>query len=183
MSSKRFEIFLIFVSIFYFIFIAFVAYSVFYAKIELKSDGFYLENLESENLRRNKNIFFVEGEVGEENNLSDFRRACSVEAAGKKISEISVDFHLIFPARHNPDLQINLIFTSFADEMFLHSTNFSDALKSYNNIKFSFLNVLKFTKRTELRNWMKREPYWTYSTDEVAKVLGVALLSKFGGEF
>ena len=87
MQSKRFEIFLVLISIFYFLFIGFVVFSILSEKyLKVKSEklvkGNFLKNFDDDNLVKNENIFFIDGNAGEENNLSDFRRACGVESAG-----------------------------------------------------------------------------------------------------
>lgn len=97
MQSKRFEIFLVLITIFYFLFVGFVVFSIFSEKFRLinKSENFtrgiFLKNFE-ENLVKNENIFFIEGDAGEENNVSNLRRACSVEASGKFLSCLNQNF-------------------------------------------------------------------------------------------
>jgi hypothetical protein len=85
-------------------------------------------------------------------------------------------------ALFNPNLTIYLIFSSFADQVLFQDTNFSLALKNYKNIRFKFLSVQTYSVGTLLNSWMNREPYWSYSADEVAEVFRMFLLYRYGGE-
>jgi hypothetical protein len=96
-QAKKIEFFLALFSIFYISFVILAIYSIInetktkkIQKISLKSkkiDGESLQNFEDDDefLFKNegKNVFFISGSPVEITKISDARKACSVESAGK----------------------------------------------------------------------------------------------------
>ncbi|CAH1735505.1 unnamed protein product [Chironomus riparius] len=88
---------------------------------------------------------------------------------------------LIISANLNPDYTIHLIFLTPTHQMMLRYTTLLKVLMSYKNIKIQFMNVKDYCKGTELDSWIKGDPFWKYSTGQIADVMKIMSVFKYGG--
>lgn len=65
---------------------------------------------------------------------------------------------------------------------YLHNSELTQALMAYENVKIRYLVASDFCNGTELQSWMECDPLWKYSLEQVAEVLKVLLVYKYGGE-
>lgn len=89
---------------------------------------------------------------------------------------------LIISAKLNPDYTIHLIFLTPTREMFLRYTVLLKVLMSYDNIKIQFMNVKDYCKGTELDSWIRGDPFWKYSIEQIAEVMKIMSVFKYGGK-
>lgn len=53
---------------------------------------------------------------------------------------------------------------------------------SYENIKIQFMNVKDYCTGTELDSWIRGDPFWKYSTGQIAEVMKIMSVFKYGGK-
>ena len=106
-------------------------------------------------------------------------RAVLNQLVGFKITEKSKNLLL---ALLNPDFVVYVIFTSSIHEIFLYSTKLCELLSTYKNIRFRFVNIFEFYEHTPLKKWIKSQPYWSYTMEEIGDVMRLMMLGRYGGK-
>ena len=91
--------------------------------------------------------------------------------------------HFFFAAFLNPDHSIHLIFMVPSHKTFLHYSKLVQALMEYDNIHIRYMNANDYCNGTELQGWIENDPFWKYSTDQVADVMKVLSVYNYGGNF
>ncbi|CAH1710687.1 unnamed protein product [Chironomus riparius] len=117
-----------------------------------------------------KNVFFHETSCNVNGVIKlNARQSCAIESA----------------ALMNPDHNIYVLFTSQVG--FRNTTNLRliDALSSYPNIHFNFLNLTKYAQNTPLENWIKNGELFrsNFVNSHTSDVLRYLSLWKYGGTY
>ncbi|XP_070496631.1 uncharacterized protein [Chironomus tepperi] len=115
----------------------------------------------------NRHVFFIDNDDETEAVIRNAKKACNIEAA----------------AILNPDYIIHLIFLIPTHEIMLRYTTLMKVLLSYDNIQIRFLNVKDYCKGTDLDSWINDDPFWKYSTEQIAEVIKIMSVFKYGGVF
>lgn len=92
---------------------------------------------------------------------------------------------LFFIARMNPDYNIYVLFTSQVGFRNTSRLPIFDALSSYKNIHFHYLNLTKYAQNTPLQNWIKNGALFrsSFVNSHTSDVLRYLSLWKYGGTY
>lgn len=154
------------------------------------NDGKTLESYEQNvKLRSNApNIFFHETSCNEDGVIRlTSRQACAIESAGEKTLFYDGKFccFFSFAARMNPNREAFVLFTSQVG--FRNQTPLAiiDALTSYSNINFNYLNLTHYAEQTPLEEWIKKGKLFRseFLVSHTSDVLRYLSLWKYGGTY
>jgi lactosylceramide 4-alpha-galactosyltransferase len=190
-------------------FFAFLVISVFiyliYVSIRLRpvvcyfkykfDDGKTLPNIESDNNlqlhQSHHNIFFHETSCSPDGTVwLSSRQACAVESAGKYLFislyySFAKLFSLSKTAFMNPEHQVYVLYTSQVGFRNVTELPIIDAVLSYPNVKFYYLNLTKYAQNTPMNKWMASGKLWNsqYVNSHTSDILRYLSLWKYSGTY
>jgi lactosylceramide 4-alpha-galactosyltransferase len=146
------------------------------------------ENVESESMESDENIFFIETRIGNFHNL-DSRQACSIESAGEvcavEVVGIAMSQFCVFSARAYPNTKVFVLFLTKTDVVRLNHTSLLDALTEYDNVHLRLVNIYEFSKGTPLEAFVHSDELdkSRFQVSHTSDVLRFLTLWKFGGTY
>lgn len=115
------------------------------------------------------------------------RQACAIESAGETMENYRSSFSevALIAARINPHHEAFVLFASQVGFRNKTRQPIIDALLSYSNINFNYLNITQYAYKTPLEDWIKTGELFrsSYVVSHTSDILRYLSLWKFGGTY
>lgn len=151
------------------IFLTVIVHMIYLSSISIPSRKTFSKIREFFSISSDKNIFLLETRLDTENMSLTSRMACAIESA----------------ARANPERSVFLLYVSFERLKELKPSSIIDAVSSYPNVYFDFVNLTKISVGCPLEEFIRSKKWAesSYPIEHLADATRLLVLWKYGGVY